>query len=144
MNDASAANAPLDLTLNPDWKPAVPAHGVFDAEACGRILALGAEMRVGTLGPEGQSRDYRNSRIGWLVRNDENLWLFDRLNEKRRMAIRTAIIEKGVVLPFETRHKGWVKSRNNWGQVCHGGLTAGALAVLEQRPDLAARRGSGR
>jgi len=42
-------------------------------------------------------------------------------------------------LPFNSRHKGWVRSRNNWGQVCHGGLTAGALAILEDEPDLAAR-----
>jgi len=66
-------------------------------------------------------------------------WLYDRLDEAGRQEIRKAIIEKGVVLPLETRHKGWVDARNNWGQVCHGGLTAGALAVLEHEPDLAAR-----
>lgn len=66
-------------------------------------------------------------------------WLFDRLGETARNEIRTAIIEKGVVLPFQTRHNGWVKASNNWGQVCHGGLTAGALAVMEDEPDLAAR-----
>jgi hypothetical protein len=66
-------------------------------------------------------------------------WLFDQLDEASREEIRKAIIQKGVVLPFETRHKGWVRARNNWGQVCHGGLTAGALAVMEDEPDLAAR-----
>ncbi|NQT11560.1 MAG: heparinase II/III family protein, partial [Planctomycetes bacterium] len=66
-------------------------------------------------------------------------WLHDALDEASRNEIRAAIVEKGVVLPFETRHKGWVKANNNWGQVCHGGLTAGALAVLEHEPDLAAR-----
>ncbi|NQT88187.1 heparinase II/III family protein, partial [bacterium] len=45
----------------------------------------------------------------------------------------------GVILPWKTRHKGWVRASNNWGQVCHGGLTAGALAVLEDEPDLAAK-----
>jgi len=35
-------------------------------------------------------------------------------------------------VPFKTRD-------NNWGQVCHGGLVAGALAVLEDEKDLAAR-----
>ena len=48
-------------------------------------------------------------------------------------------MQKGVTLPFTTRHKGWVRARNNWGQVCHGGLTAGALAVLEDEPELAAK-----
>ncbi len=66
-------------------------------------------------------------------------WLYEQLDETSRREIRTAIIEKGVVLPLQTRHKGWVNSRNNWGQVCHGGLTAGALAVMEHEPDLAAR-----
>jgi hypothetical protein len=66
-------------------------------------------------------------------------WLYGQLDDSSRDKIRAAIIEKGVILPFETRHKGWVRSRNNWGQVCHGGLVAGALAVMEDRPDLAAR-----
>jgi hypothetical protein len=66
-------------------------------------------------------------------------WLYDQLDDTSRKTIRAAIIQKGVVLPLETRHKGWVKARNNWGQVCHGGLTAGALAVLEDAPDLTAR-----
>jgi Heparinase II/III-like protein/Domain of unknown function (DUF4962) len=66
-------------------------------------------------------------------------WLYDELSEASRETIRKAIVEKGVSLPFETRHKGWVRASNNWGQVCHGGLTAGALAVLEDEKDLAAK-----
>lgn len=66
-------------------------------------------------------------------------WVYDQLSGASRAEIRKAIVEKGVSLPFATRHKGWVKARNNWGQVCHGGLTAGALAVLEDEKDLAAR-----
>ena len=66
-------------------------------------------------------------------------WLYGELDGAAREEIRKAIVEKGVALPFETRHNGWVRSRNNWGQVCHGGLTAGALAVLEDERQLAAR-----
>ncbi len=66
-------------------------------------------------------------------------WLYDQLDESTRQVIREAIVEKGVALPFETRHRGWVRARNNWGQVCHAGMTAGALAVMEQHPELAAR-----
>ncbi len=65
-------------------------------------------------------------------------WLFDHLDEATRQEIRAAIVEKGLRLPFETSHKGWVRATNNWGQVCHGGLTTGALAVLEDEPELAA------
>lgn len=66
-------------------------------------------------------------------------WLHDRMDEAARDEIRAAIVEKGVSLPFTTRHAGWVRSTNNWGQVCHGGLVAGALAVMEDEPELAAR-----
>ena len=66
-------------------------------------------------------------------------WLYHQLDQPSQEEIRRAIIQKGVILPFETRHKGWIKARNNWGQVCHGGLTAGALAVMEHEPKLAAR-----
>jgi len=66
-------------------------------------------------------------------------WLYNQLEEDARSEIRKAIVEKGVILPFETKHNGWVRSRNNWGQVCHGGLTGGALAVLEHEPELAAK-----
>ncbi len=66
-------------------------------------------------------------------------WLYDQLDESTRAEIRRAIVEKGVALPFETEHRGWVRARNNWGQVCHAGLTAGALAVMEDHPDLAAQ-----
>ena len=66
-------------------------------------------------------------------------WLHDHLDEAARIEIGDAIIQKGVSLPFTTPHHGWVRSGNNRGQVCHGGLTAGALAVMERDLDLAAR-----
>jgi hypothetical protein len=66
-------------------------------------------------------------------------WLYQVLDGSTRDEIRTAIVRKGVALQFESEHTGWTRSSNNWGQVCHGGLTAGALAVMEDEPNLAAR-----
>jgi len=66
-------------------------------------------------------------------------WLYDQLDDASRKEIRTAIVEKGLKVPFETKFNAWVRARNNWGQVCHGGLTAGALAVMDDEPGLAAR-----
>ena len=66
-------------------------------------------------------------------------WLYEVLSPASRAEIRTALIDKAVSLPFATNHRGWVNAENNWGQVCHGGLTAAALAVMEDEPDLAAR-----
>jgi hypothetical protein len=66
-------------------------------------------------------------------------WLFDQMSEASRKTIRQAIVGKGVILPWNTRHNGWVRASNNWGQVCHAGMTAGALAVMEDEPNLAAK-----
>lgn len=66
-------------------------------------------------------------------------WLWDALDDECRQTVRDAIVKKGVCLPETTRHNGWVRASNNWGQVCHAGLVAGALAVMEDEPDLAAR-----
>jgi hypothetical protein len=62
-------------------------------------------------------------------------WLYNDLAPAARKSIRDAIVEKGL----HTSLKGgwWVTTTNNWNQVCHGGLTLGALAVLEDEPELA-------
>ncbi|MEN8151149.1 MAG: heparinase II/III family protein [Planctomycetota bacterium] len=64
-------------------------------------------------------------------------WLYDTLDEASRKAIREAIVTKGL----KTSLKGgwWVTGVNNWNQVCHGGLSLGALAVAEHEPVLAAK-----
>ncbi len=62
-------------------------------------------------------------------------WLHNDLSEETRTAIRDAIVEKG--LRTSLKGGGWVLTTNNWNQVCHGGLVLGALAVLEDAPELA-------
>lgn len=66
-------------------------------------------------------------------------WLFDYLSAEDRAAIRGAIVEKGLKQGREAYAKGvsWSKRDNNWNQVCNGGLTAGALAVADEEPELA-------
>lgn len=66
-------------------------------------------------------------------------WLFDELDEDVRDEIREAIVSKGAGLQFADRDNWWITVGNNWGQVCHSGMLAGALAVLEDEPDIAAR-----
>lgn len=64
-------------------------------------------------------------------------WLYDRLDPGARATIRKAIVEKGLKTSFTSR---WpVTATNNWGQVCHGGLVMGAVAVLDDEPALAAQ-----
>jgi hypothetical protein len=66
-------------------------------------------------------------------------WMFDGLDPPSRQTIRSAIKRMGVELPFTSKHNRWVRATNNWGQVCHCGLTAGAFAILEDEPALAAK-----
>ena len=64
-------------------------------------------------------------------------WLYNWLSAKSRKIIEDAIIEKGL---YEADYKkGWARSRNNWNQVCNGGLIIGALAIYERNPELAQR-----
>jgi len=62
-------------------------------------------------------------------------WLYDDLSESSRGKIRQAILEKG--LEPSLKNTGWVRGHNNWNQVCNGGITLGALAIMEDEPDLA-------
>jgi len=65
-------------------------------------------------------------------------WLYADLAPDVRRRIREAIVDKGLKPSLEGR-PGWVSVPNNWNQVCNGGLTAGALAVMEDEPEIAAR-----
>lgn len=62
-------------------------------------------------------------------------WLYDWLSPESRKTIEDAIIEKG--LRAANYKMWWSRSRNNWNQVCNGGLVMGALAVYERVPELA-------
>ncbi|MBW3627894.1 MAG: heparinase II/III family protein [Gemmatimonadetes bacterium] len=64
-------------------------------------------------------------------------WLFDDLSGADRAMIRQALLQKGIQASFENDF--WVRINSNWGQVCHAGITAAALALLETHPDVAAR-----
>ena len=62
-------------------------------------------------------------------------WLYHDLDEATRDRVAKALLEKG--LKVGQKGGGWVKARNNWGPVCHGGMMAAALALRERHPDLA-------
>jgi len=62
-------------------------------------------------------------------------WLYNELSQTSRQTIRQAILEKG--LQPSLKNKGWARGHNNWNQVCNGGITLGALAIMEDQPELA-------
>lgn len=65
-------------------------------------------------------------------------WLYHDLSEETRSIIRTAIIEKGLKPGFAKDH-WWTYGKNNWNQVCNGGLMMAALAMAEDEPEWARR-----
>ena len=62
-------------------------------------------------------------------------WLFNELDPATRKTVGDAILDKGLRTSLKTT--GWVKASNNWGQVCHAGMLAGALALMDQQEPLA-------
>jgi hypothetical protein len=62
-------------------------------------------------------------------------WLFASLTDEDRTTIRRAIRELG--LRPSLAGGWWVTTSNNWNQVCHGGLSLGALAIAEDEAELA-------
>jgi hypothetical protein len=64
-------------------------------------------------------------------------WLYDRLPETSRTAIRTAIRQKGIDASMVPGQNNWLKVTNNWNQVCNAGMVYGAMATYEDDPTTA-------
>ncbi len=68
-------------------------------------------------------------------------WLYDAWTDAQRQALREAIVKHGFTPGLQVYDRGdwWAKTRNNWNQVCNGGLGLGALALAEVEPAMAGR-----
>lgn len=64
-------------------------------------------------------------------------WLYPQLSAQTKRVIEDAIVEKGLKPSFDERYNWFVNAVHNWSQVCHAGVTYGALAVWEKEPALA-------
>jgi hypothetical protein len=64
-------------------------------------------------------------------------WLYPKLSDESKKAIREAIVYKGIYPSFDPKYNSWLRVSNNWNQVCNAGMTFGALAVAEDHPGLA-------
>jgi hypothetical protein len=65
-------------------------------------------------------------------------WFDAELTPEAREELVRGLLEKGLKTS-EVSPNAWVSANNNWGQVCHGGLIAAALALMDREPELAAR-----
>ena len=64
-------------------------------------------------------------------------WLFEDLSERARLEGRSAILMKGIEESKISKNNGWLRSSNNWNQVCNAGMVFGALAIQEDYAELA-------
>jgi hypothetical protein len=63
-------------------------------------------------------------------------WLYDNLTEESRTVIREAILKKGLEPSMDSRYNSWLGATHNWNQVCNAGMVFGALAILEDYPEI--------
>jgi hypothetical protein len=70
-------------------------------------------------------------------------WFYEAWTDAQRRTLRRAIIDKGLQAAVEAYEQGdhWARLEGvyNWGQVTNGGIGLGALAVLDEEPELAGR-----
>lgn len=64
-------------------------------------------------------------------------WLYNDLPRSSLDSIKNALISKGLEQSMNSKYNSWLKSTNNWNQVCNAGMTYGALAIYDDKPDLA-------
>lgn len=63
-------------------------------------------------------------------------WLYNDLSKSSRSLIKEAILKKGLEPSLNSKYNSWLRTSNNWNQVCNAGMTYGALAIYEDQPDL--------
>ncbi len=68
-------------------------------------------------------------------------WFWDDLSVDQRNRFLDVIEEKGIRPSLDETHPDnwWLYYNNNWNPVCHAGLVAGALLLVERNPELAER-----
>ncbi|GAA4398076.1 hypothetical protein GCM10023187_08240 [Nibrella viscosa] len=64
-------------------------------------------------------------------------WLYADLSPASRIAIKEAILKKGLEPSLDAKYNSWLNATHNWNQVCNAGMLYGALAVYEDQPELA-------
>lgn len=64
-------------------------------------------------------------------------WLYNTLNTTERNEIKNAIVEKGLEPSMNKQYNEFLTRNNNWNQVCNTAMAYGAMAVIEDKPQLA-------
>ena len=66
-------------------------------------------------------------------------WLYNELSEETKANALAAINQYAFAHTSEAKYCKFYKARNNWNQVCNGGLVAASVATYESNPEIAGK-----
>jgi len=67
-------------------------------------------------------------------------WAGEMMRPEVRRLARQALLDKALLPSLEEAdYNWWITTSNNWNQVCHSGLTATAIVLADEHPELTAR-----
>jgi hypothetical protein len=67
-------------------------------------------------------------------------WCGEGLSESTINRARTALREKALKVSLKNEgYNWWINAHHNWNQVCHGGLSAAAIVLGDEHPELASK-----
>lgn len=58
-------------------------------------------------------------------------WLYDKLRPETKKLIKKSILNKGFAPSKDRQYNSFLRTENNWNQVCNAGMVYGALAIME-------------
>lgn len=58
-------------------------------------------------------------------------WLYDKLQPETKKLIKKSILNKGFAPSKDRQYNSFLRTENNWNQVCNAGMVYGALAIME-------------
>jgi oligo-alginate lyase len=153
------AEADRMLTLGPVIYPDNQSRFLLSREVQGRVIALAMAYQL--FGDRRYLEKARTDLADLVAVKDWNTshyltlceatftaaigldWLYEDLSPAERLVLQTAIIDKALKPSLTEMPSGdgksWVNGNFNWNPVCHASLSAGALVVADQAPNLSAQ-----
>lgn len=64
-------------------------------------------------------------------------WTYEQLSAQTKKIVENAIINKGIKPSYINEYNNFLRSTNNWNQVCNAGISFGALAIADTDQELA-------
>ena len=133
------------LEVNEDWRTFVALKEVFTPEQCAEIIALGGEMKPGTVEDTKDPDGYRDSNITWIRHGEASRWLFRHLRDRLMAANKRAFHFKlvGFSEPLQLSAYGPAQHYDWHLDIGKGKLSTRKLSFVVQLTDPAEYEGGG-